>query len=84
MGKLLFVGGVVLMALGLLVMMGVPLFRLPGDFLVRRGPVTSGLTAVLPWAVRARAATYCFAVPLPTALRSARVAVQTASGLPET
>ena len=40
MGKLLVIGGAILMALGLLVMMGVPLFRLPGDFLVRRGAVT--------------------------------------------
>jgi len=40
MGKLLVIGGAILMALGLLVMAGVPLFRLPGDFLVRRGPVT--------------------------------------------
>ena len=28
------------MLLGLLVMAGLPLFRLPGDFTVRRGPVT--------------------------------------------
>jgi hypothetical protein len=28
------------MALGLLVMAGFPLGRLPGDFMVRRGPVT--------------------------------------------
>ena len=28
------------MVLGLLVMAGFPLFRLPGDFTVRRGPVT--------------------------------------------
>jgi hypothetical protein len=40
MGKLLVIGGAVLLALGLLVMAGVPLFRLPGDFVVRRGPVT--------------------------------------------
>jgi hypothetical protein len=40
MGKVLVIGGAILMALGLLVMMGVPLFRLPGDFVVRRGPVT--------------------------------------------
>ena len=32
--------GMILVALGLLVMAGVPLFRLPGDFTVRRGPVT--------------------------------------------
>ncbi len=28
------------MVLGLLVLAGFPLFRLPGDFVVRRGPVT--------------------------------------------
>jgi hypothetical protein len=40
MGKLLVVGGAVLVILGLLMMAGFPLFRLPGDFTVRRGPVT--------------------------------------------
>jgi hypothetical protein len=40
MGKLLVIGGVVLVLLGLVVMAGFPLFRLPGDFTVRRGPVT--------------------------------------------
>ncbi len=40
MGKALVIGGAILMALGLLVMLGIPLFRLPGDFMVRRGPVT--------------------------------------------
>jgi hypothetical protein len=40
MGKVLLLGGAVLMVLGLLVMAGFPLFRLPGDFTVRRGPVT--------------------------------------------
>ena len=40
MGKLLVIGGAVLVVLGLLVMAGFPLFRLPGDFTVRRGPVT--------------------------------------------
>ena len=40
MGKILVVAGAVLLVLGLLVMAGVPLFRLPGDFTVRRGPVT--------------------------------------------
>ena len=40
MGKLLVVGGAVLLVLGLLMMAGFPLFRLPGDFTVRRGPVT--------------------------------------------
>ena len=40
MGKLLVIGGAVLVMLGLLVMAGFPLFKLPGDFTVRRGPVT--------------------------------------------
>jgi hypothetical protein len=40
MGKVLVIGGAALMVLGLLVMAGFPLFRLPGDFTVRRGPVT--------------------------------------------
>lgn len=40
MAKLLLIAGAVLMALGVLVMAGFPLGRLPGDFMVRRGPVT--------------------------------------------
>ena len=40
MGRVLVVAGGVLVVLGLLVMAGFPLFRLPGDFTVRRGPVT--------------------------------------------
>jgi hypothetical protein len=40
MGKVLVLGGAVLVVLGLLVLAGFPLFRLPGDFTVRRGPVT--------------------------------------------
>jgi hypothetical protein len=40
MGRLLVIGGGVLVLLGLLVMAGFPLFRLPGDFTVRRGPMT--------------------------------------------
>ena len=40
MGKALVLGGAVLVVLGLLVMTGFPLFRLSGDFTVRRGPVT--------------------------------------------
>jgi hypothetical protein len=39
MGKFLVVVGAMLLVLGLLVMAGFPLFRLPGDFAVRRGPV---------------------------------------------
>jgi len=40
MGKLLVIIGAVLMVVGLIVMAGVPLGRLPGDITVRRGPVT--------------------------------------------
>jgi hypothetical protein len=40
MGKVLVFAGAVLMAVGLAVWVGVPLGRLPGDFMVRRGPVT--------------------------------------------
>jgi hypothetical protein len=40
MGKFLVLGGAIVVVLGLLVMAGFPLFRLPGDFTVRRGPVT--------------------------------------------
>jgi hypothetical protein len=40
MGKFLVFAGAVLMAVGLAVWAGVPLGRLPGDFVVRRGPVT--------------------------------------------
>jgi hypothetical protein len=40
MARFLVITGAVLMALGLLVMAGLPLFRLPGDFVVRRGPIT--------------------------------------------
>ena len=37
MGKLLVVAGLVIAGLGLLMMLGLPLGRLPGDFAVRRG-----------------------------------------------
>jgi hypothetical protein len=40
MGKFLVFAGAVLMAVGVAVWAGVPLGRLPGDFMVRRGPVT--------------------------------------------
>ncbi len=40
MGRLLVVIGVVLVALGLLIMWGVPLGRLPGDIVIRRGSFT--------------------------------------------
>ena len=40
MGKTLVLLGLGLAALGVLVMLGVPLGRLPGDFYVRRGSVS--------------------------------------------
>jgi hypothetical protein len=40
MGKLLVVAGLVIAGLGLLVMLGVPLGRLPGDITIRRGNAT--------------------------------------------
>jgi hypothetical protein len=39
-GRLLVFLGLGITALGLLIMVGVPFGRLPGDILVRRGPVT--------------------------------------------
>ncbi len=40
MGKLLLFAGLVIAGIGLLVMWGVPIGRLPGDFTVRRGNAT--------------------------------------------
>ena len=40
MGRLLVLFGLLLAAVGLLMMAGLPLGRLPGDFIVRRGPFT--------------------------------------------
>jgi hypothetical protein len=37
MGRALIVIGLVMAGLGMLMTLGVPLFRLPGDFVVRRG-----------------------------------------------
>ena len=37
MGRALVVVGLVITGVGLVVMMGLPLFRLPGDFYVKRG-----------------------------------------------
>ena len=37
MGRLLIVLGLVIAAVGLLITMGLPIGRLPGDFTVRRG-----------------------------------------------
>lgn len=40
MGKLLVLVGVIIAAIGLLVWAGVPIGRLPGDMVIRRGPLT--------------------------------------------
>ncbi len=40
MGKFLVVVGLAIAGLGLVVMLGLPLFRLPGDFYVKRGNVS--------------------------------------------
>ncbi|HVC20793.1 MAG TPA: DUF2905 domain-containing protein [Vicinamibacterales bacterium] len=40
MGRTLVIIGLVVAGIGLLVMLGVPFGRLPGDFVIRRGPVT--------------------------------------------
>jgi Protein of unknown function (DUF2905) len=40
MGKLLVVAGLIVAAIGLLVMLGLPIGRLPGDFTVKRGNAT--------------------------------------------
>jgi hypothetical protein len=40
MGKVLVIAGLVIAGIGLLVMMGLPLGRLPGDITVRRGNAT--------------------------------------------
>ena len=37
MGKLLLIVGLVISGIGLLVMLGLPLGRLPGDFSIKRG-----------------------------------------------
>jgi Protein of unknown function (DUF2905) len=39
-GKLLVIVGAVIIGVGLLVMMGLPIGRLPGDFTIRRGNAT--------------------------------------------
>jgi hypothetical protein len=46
LGRLLIVVGLVIAAAGLLITLGLPLGRLPGDFTVRRG----GLTFYFPLA----------------------------------
>ena len=40
MGKVLLVAGLILAALGALMMLGLPLGRLPGDITIRRGNAT--------------------------------------------
>ncbi len=40
MGKLLVIVGLVVAAIGVAVMFGVPVGRLPGDFVIRRGAFT--------------------------------------------
>ena len=40
MGKLLVIAGLIIAGIGLLVMMGLPLGRLPGDITWRRGNTT--------------------------------------------
>jgi DUF2905 family protein len=40
MGKLLVIGGLIVAGLGLLIMTGVPIGRLPGDFSFKRGNFT--------------------------------------------
>ena len=40
MGRLLIVVGLVIAAIGLLVTLGLPIGRLPGDFTIRRGNFT--------------------------------------------
>jgi hypothetical protein len=39
-GRTIFLVGVAIAAVGLVIMLGVPLFRLPGDFYVKRGSVS--------------------------------------------
>ena len=40
MGRTLIIIGLIVAAVGVLISLGVPLFRLPGDFVVRRGNFT--------------------------------------------
>jgi hypothetical protein len=40
MGRGLVIVGLVIAAIGVVVMMGVPIGRLPGDFTIRRGSLT--------------------------------------------
>ena len=40
MGKLLVIAGLIIAGVGVLVMMGLPIGRLPGDFTIKRGNAT--------------------------------------------
>ena len=40
MGRTIFLVGLAIAGVGLVIMLGVPLFRLPGDFYVKRGSVS--------------------------------------------
>lgn len=40
MGKLLLIAGLVIAGIGLLMMMGIPFGRLPGDIVIRKGSGT--------------------------------------------
>ena len=40
MGKLVFIAGLVIAGIGLLMMVGVPFGRLPGDIVIRKGSGT--------------------------------------------
>ena len=40
MGKLLFIAGLVIAGIGLLMMVGIPFGRLPGDIIIRKGSGT--------------------------------------------
>ncbi|HEX5473224.1 MAG TPA: DUF2905 domain-containing protein [Vicinamibacterales bacterium] len=40
MGRLLFAGGLIVAGIGALLMLGVPIGRLPGDIVIRRGHAT--------------------------------------------
>ena len=40
MGKILVLIGLAIAGLGLVMMLGLPLFRLPGDFYIKRGNVS--------------------------------------------
>jgi hypothetical protein len=51
MGQILIIVGLVIAAIGLLIWLGVPIGRLPGDILIRRGnftfylPITTSILA---------------------------------------